>query len=155
VATTLLLSSPSHPPLPSLPMTALASGAPVDLTQVAPGQPLVVNLWATWCAPCRREMPVLAAAQQDEAAQQTGVRILFVNQGDDEAAIRRFLTEHGWALRDVLLDRGSSLGPAVGSQGLPTTLFYDAQGRQVAAHMGVLNAAALELQLRQLRPLRQ
>lgn len=149
-AATLLLSPNDHPPLPSLPMTDLASGATVNLAQVAPGQPVVVNLWATWCAPCRREMPVLAAAQRHE----TAVRFLFVNQGDDAAAIRTYLVEHGWALRDVLLDGTASLGPAVGSQGLPTTLFYDAQGQQVAAHMGVLNAAALELQLRKLRPLR-
>ena len=45
-----------------------------------------------------------------------------------------------------------ALGPAVGSRGLPTTLFYDAQGRQGHAHFGVLNAAALESRLRQLRP---
>lgn len=153
-AAMLLLSAPDHPPLPNLAMATLEGSTTVDLAQVAPGQPVVVNLWATWCAPCRREMPVLAAAQQHEMAQATGVRFLFVNQGDDEASVRAFLGQHGWALHDVLLDRASRLGPAVGSQGLPTTLFYDAQGRQVAAHMGVLNAAALELQLRKLRPFR-
>lgn len=146
---TLLLSPHDPPALPSLPLTELASGATVNLAQVAPGQPVVVNLWATWCAPCRREMPVLAAAQRHE----TAVRFLFVNQGDDAQSINTYLSEHHWALRDVLLDRSASLGPAVGSSGLPTTLFYDAQGQQVAAHMGVLNAAALELQLRRLRPL--
>jgi hypothetical protein len=68
--------------------------------------------------------------------------------------VRDYLDGQGLTLGDVLLDAGSTLGPAVGSRGLPTTLFYDAQGRQVDAHMGVLNAAALESRLRQLRAIR-
>jgi hypothetical protein len=51
----------------------------------------------------------------------------------------------------VLLDPGSRLGPAVGSRGLPTTLFYDAHGQLVDAHFGVLDAPALERCLRALR----
>jgi hypothetical protein len=51
----------------------------------------------------------------------------------------------------VLLDPGSALGPAVGSSGLPTTLFYDSEGRLQGSHLGVLNAAALEARLRALR----
>ena len=57
-------------------------------------------------------------------------------------------------LKEVLLDAGSKLGPAIGSRGLPTTVFYDARGRQVDAHVGVLNAAALESRLRALRAAR-
>lgn len=68
--------------------------------------------------------------------------------------MRAYLTARGLLLREVLMDRGSKLGPAVGSRGLPTTLFYDAQGRLVDAHFGVLNAAALEGRLRQLRTVR-
>lgn len=92
-------------------------------------------------------MPLLAAAQQRE----TGVGFLFVNQGESASAVRSYLTDQGLPLREVLLDPASALGPAVGSRGLPTTLFYDAQGWQVDAHFGVLNAAALENRLRALR----
>jgi hypothetical protein len=95
-------------------------------------------------------MPMLAAAQQREPA----VGFLFVNQGESESAVRAYLTDQGLPLREVLLDAGSKLGSAVGSRGLPTTMFYDAQGRQVDAHFGVLNAAALEGRLRQLRATR-
>lgn len=90
---------------------------------------------------------MLAAAQQRDG----GVGFLFVNQGESANAVRSYMREQGLPLRDVLLDPGSALGPAIGSRGLPTTLFYDAQGQQVDAHFGVLNAAALESRLRRLR----
>ena len=96
------------------------------------------------------EMPMLAAAQQHE----TVVGFLFVNQGESDSAVRAYLTDQGLPLREVLLDPHSRLGPAVGSRGLPTTLFYDARGRQVDAHFGVLTAAALQARLRALRAAR-
>jgi len=92
-------------------------------------------------------MPTLAEAQQREAA----VGFLFVNQGESEATVRTYLASLRAPLREVLLDPGSTLGPAVGSRGLPTTLFYDARGQLVDAHFGVLNAPALESRLRAMR----
>jgi thiol-disulfide isomerase/thioredoxin len=135
------------PALPSLALTELESGSTVDLAQAAQGRPVVVNLWASWCGPCRQEMPLLADAQRNEAR----IGFLFVNQGETAAAVRHYMSTQKLPLREVLLDTGSRLGPAVGSGGLPTTLFYDAQGRRVDAHFGVLNAAALESRLRALR----
>jgi hypothetical protein len=95
-------------------------------------------------------MPVLADAQ----ARQPAIGFLFVNQGESAAAVLSYLRAEKLALREVLLDGGSALGPAVGSRGLPTTLFYDAQGRLVDAHVGALHAAALEGRLRRLQPQR-
>lgn len=133
--------------LPALALVDQAGGAPLTLAQAAHGRPAVVVLWASWCAPCREEMPLLAAAQQREA----GVRFLFINQGETEATVQRYLAGLPFTLQNVLRDERSALGPAVGSPGLPTTVFYDARGRQVDAHFGMLNAAALAARLWPLR----
>lgn len=133
--------------VPDVTLTALDGGATQQLPDALAGRPAVVNLWATWCGPCRVEMPVLAQAQQRHGE----VRFLFVNQGESAAAVQAYLRREGLALRDVWLDPGRTLGPAVGSSGLPTTLFFDAQGKRVHAHFGVLNAAALQARLRDLQ----
>ncbi len=132
--------------LPTLSLTSLA-GDPVKLAALADGKPMVVNLWASWCPPCRREMPVLAAAQQRE----TGVNFVFVNQGEDGATAQRYLSEGRLDLANVLLDPGAALGREVGSGALPTTLFYDASGRLADTHMGELSAASLASKLSPLR----
>lgn len=138
----------------TMPMTVLSTlegGRPVDLRTAAAGRPVVVNLWASWCGPCRQEMPTLAEAQRREST----VGFLVVNQGESEPVIRAYLAGLGLPLREVLLDPSSKLGPAVGSQGLPTTLFYNASGLLVDAHFGVLNPAALEARLQALRASRK
>ncbi len=134
-----------QPPLPNVPLTTLA-GVPTDLTTQAAGKPAVVNLWATWCGPCRREMPVLAAAQKKE----TGVRFIFVNQGEDGPTAQGYLDSGRLDLANVLLDPTTRLGHAVGSGSLPTTLFYDASGQLVDTHLGQLSAASLASKLRRL-----
>jgi thiol-disulfide isomerase/thioredoxin len=134
------------PLLPAVAVTEFPGGRATTLDRLLDGRPLVVNLWASWCGPCRAEMPMLAEAQRRE----TGVRFLFVNQGESAAAVQAWLQREGLALQDLWLDAASALGPAVGSQGLPTTLFLDAQGRRVDAHFGVLNDAALRVRLKAL-----
>jgi len=132
--------------LPKVSLTTLA-GEPADLAKLAGGKPMVVNLWATWCAPCRREMPLLAAAQKQEP----GVRFVFANQGENAVTAERYLTEARLLLDNVLLDSGARFGRLAGSMSLPTTFFYDADGRLIDTHLGQLSAASLASKLDRLR----
>ncbi len=125
----------------------LLSGESTNLAALADGKPMVVNLWASWCPPCRREMPVLAAAQQRE----TGISFVFANQGENAATVQRYLSASRLDLANVLLDHDTRLGFVAGSGTLPLTLFYDASGRLVATHLGALSAASLASKLNPLR----
>ena len=122
----------------------LLDGTPIALAEVADNKPMVVNLWASWCPPCIREMPVLEKAQQNNP----DVTFVFVNQGEQSETITRFMGEHKLSLQNVLTDTSASLGRTTGSQALPTTLFYDANGQQVNAHLGELSHASLAHNLR-------
>eukprot|EP01133_Synstelium_polycarpum_P018732 gene18732-22403_t len=134
----------------ALPAVALQTldGTSTSLAALAGGKPMVVNLWASWCPPCRREMPVLAAAQQARA----DVVVVYANQREDAAAIDAFLAPSGLALRNVVLDGEAALGKAAASSALPTTLFYDAQGRLVDTHLGELSDASLASKLQKIAP---
>lgn len=138
-------TQPANPPLPDIALQHL-DGTPVRLARYA-GTPVVVNLWATWCPPCRREMPAMAAAQRANP----DLAFVFVNAGEDAQAVRRYLEAAGLQLPNVLLDARRALGPAVGAAGYPTTLFYDRQGVLAARHMGELSRPTLDEQLANLR----
>ena len=135
-----------RPVWPDAPLHALVDGRSLTLADAAQGRPAVVNVWASWCGPCRQEMPDLAAAQQRE----TRVAFVFVNLSENEDTVRSFLAGRRLDLRNVLLDPHGVITRAVGSAGVPTTLFYDARGRLVDTHVGVLNAAALDGRVRDL-----
>lgn len=140
-----MLSMAKRAPPPPLPLATLA-GTSTTLAALSGGKPMVVNLWASWCPPCRREMPVLAAAQQAD----NGVVFVFVNQGENAATVAHYLTAESFALANVLLDGPAQLGKAIGSSALPTTLFYDASGGLVDIHLGALSAATLASKLQRL-----
>lgn len=121
----------------------------VKVSQLAAGKPAVVNLWATWCPPCRHEMPVLQAAQ----AHRTDVSFIFVNQGESVSTVARFLDVARLAtLQNVVFDRSSASLASLDSAGLPGTFFFDANGRLVDRHLGALSDATLAAKLDLLVP---
>jgi thiol-disulfide isomerase/thioredoxin len=124
-----------------LPGSRLADsdGAPITLVQYQ-GQPMVVNLWATWCPPCRREMPALVAAQKARP----DVRFIYLNQGETPAMTASFLGAAGVNPADVLYDPEGHVARQVGAMAYPTTLLYGADGRLLGSHLGELSPASLE-----------
>lgn len=97
----------SAPPLPALALATLDE-KPVVLNSYI-GRPVVLNLWASWCPPCRREMPVFEQAQ----AQYPEIAFVMVNQGESAQQARAFLEAQGLQLKDVLLDPASQTMQAV------------------------------------------
>ncbi|PHV13208.1 TlpA family protein disulfide reductase [Chitinimonas sp. BJB300] len=106
------------------------------------GKPMVLNFWATWCAPCREEMPEFVETQKA-----LGDKVRFVGLAiDNPADVQKFVKELGIAY-PVLVGEQTALelmraeGNNIGA--LPFTLIYDAQGNKVAAHAGRLDKKML------------
>ena len=116
------------------------------------GKVVLLNFWATWCPPCVREMPVLHQAQVSNPA----VNFVFVNQGEGAARVSAWLNARNLLLRNVVLDSRGQMPAAFNQRGLPTTLFFDAEGRLVSTRTGELSAASLAEKLEEIsgpRPL--
>ena len=100
------------------------------------GRPLVLNFWATWCAPCVREMPTLDRFRRQYAARGWQVVGLAIDRAD---AVKEFLarTPVGFPVALAGLD-GAELARQLGNDrgGLPFTAVFDASGRQVERHLG-------------------
>lgn len=140
------LQAGSHPPLSTATLHTLDGGA-TTLAMLA-GQPMVINLWATWCGPCRSEMPMLVAASHKTP----GVRFVFVAQGEPAAAVQTFLQQEKLAPQHVLLDADNVLSRDYRAPGYPTTLFVGADGRLRDLQVGPLSRATLAEHLQRITP---
>ena len=138
--------APPQPPMPDV-MVRRLDGSEVALRSLA-DRPLVVNLWATWCPPCRREMPAMQAAQRANP----DIGFVFVNQGESAAIVRRYLSTQQLQLQNVVIDPAGQLAARTGAAGYPTTLFYSADGKLRLRHVGELSEATLRDKLATLRP---
>ena len=125
--------------LPPLTLACLGPGPDVGLRQLT-GRPTLVNLWATWCGPCREEMPMLQEAYARHAEQ---VRFLGVDVQDDPEAARWFLAEHDIDYPHAV-DPDGELLRQLGVRGLPGTLALDADGHVVDRSVGQLSGGELQ-----------
>lgn len=134
----LALALPS--PAMTLPDMALKrlDGGTLALSSLK-GKPVVLNIWASWCGPCRREMPVLQQAQKAHP----DIAFVFVNQEETPEVIRAYLGQEHIALANVVLDERRVLAKALGSKALPTTYFISARGELRGRRTGELSAATL------------
>ncbi|MEN2786898.1 prolipoprotein diacylglyceryl transferase family protein [Sphingomonas qilianensis] len=139
VAATQLMVDDKATPLPRGLVAYTIDGAPIAIDTLR-GKPFVINLWATWCGPCQREMPMLVRA----AAARPAVPILFIDQGETPDTVTAFLTAKGLASPSVLIDRSQDFGRVAGSRALPTTLFVARDGMIRAHHAGEISRAALD-----------
>jgi thiol-disulfide isomerase/thioredoxin len=97
--------------------------------------PLLVSLWAVWCQPCKRELPVL----QDISRQREDLAILAVNIGDDPETITSFLVENGLSI-PVAIDNNGALLEALDAATVPVTVLFDTNGKVLWSHLGVVSA---------------
>ena len=105
------------------------------------GHPVVVNAWASWCPPCRQELPLFAGASAHFGKH---VAFLGLDVNDETAPARRFLAAHPVSYPSYFDDGGHAAAWLGRFVGLPTTVFLDASGRVVATHAGqYTNAATL------------
>ena len=92
------------------------------------GKPLLVNLWATWCAPCIAEMPTLDAL----AGRENGLQVLAVSQDmDGKDKVDAFFAKRAFARLEPYIDPKLALMMELKVDTLPTTILYDAEGREV------------------------
>ncbi|NTU77878.1 MAG: TlpA family protein disulfide reductase [Chloroflexales bacterium] len=110
------------------------------------GQPAVLNFWATWCGPCREEIPNLE--QASAAYQGQGVRFLAITD-ELRPEVRSFMSDIDMSL-PVYFDNGGRAGKRYQVQSIPTTFFLDSEGYIIARHSGALSAAQLTRYLERL-----
>lgn len=133
---------------PDLSGTTL-SGGRFDLVDHLRGHVTLVNVWASWCEPCRREMPTLVQAA---AAKGAGLRVVGIDEHDNASSARSFSASVG-ATYPSLVDtdgRLLSLLPMLPQSAVPSSVFIDARGRVAARVIGPITAQQLAAVLRQL-----
>lgn len=134
-------------PAPAFTLTTL-EGNELQLADLH-GQAVVLNFWASWCGPCRAEMPELEQAFQEYREQ--GLIVLGVNQGEDPATVRGFLQQLGLSF-PVVLDQQLQVSQLYHVNSLPSTFFIDRNGIIRDQVIGQMNTALLSERLRSIYP---
>lgn len=135
-------STPSTDAGPDLPAI---DGAGIRQVLEKLDQPAVVNVWASWCMPCRSEAPLIARAQ----AKRTDVKFIGVDVEDNQTAAKDFISEFGLDF-DQYFDSNRTVPAELGGFGTPITYFVAPGGNVIEIHSGVLDERTLALMLDEL-----
>jgi cytochrome c biogenesis protein CcmG/thiol:disulfide interchange protein DsbE len=124
----------------------LAPTTPADVRQLlaASDQPVVLNVWASWCAPCRSEAPLLRSAHTEYG---DVVTFLGIDVRDSQDGARSFIAEFGLEGFTHLFDASGAVPDDLGGFGVPLTFFFAPGGELVAMHSGVIDERTLALQI--------
>lgn len=135
---------PRGEPAPELELATL-DGTAVDLARIAGDNELVVvNFWATWCQPCRIEMPQLERLYAEYGEQ--GLEVLAIS-AEDRATVETFLAAHPYSF-PILLDPDGVVTRRYGVEAIPTTVMVDTDGHVIRTRTGV--SPVLEAEIRAL-----
>jgi cytochrome c biogenesis protein CcmG/thiol:disulfide interchange protein DsbE len=124
--------------VPDLTLPTLAEGQPVALRQAAADGPVIVNFFASWCAPCEIEHPVLMGLKGEK------VRVIGVAYKDAPPNTQALLTRLGDPYAQVLVDRDGRAGVEFGVTGVPESYVVARGGKVIAKHTGPLSEADAE-----------
>jgi thiol-disulfide isomerase/thioredoxin len=102
----------------------------------AKGKPLLVNLWASWCAPCVKELPTLDALSRKPGAPKV---IAVSEDAGNRTSVEAFLESHKITDLEAWRDPKMSLSSALHVQVMPTTVYYDASGKELWRYVGDLD----------------
>lgn len=117
------------------------TGQGLDVALQRSGNPAVVNVWASWCGPCRAEAPLLTAAHGEYGDR---VDFIGIDVQDNQADAKNFIEEFGLDFTHYF-DRDRSVPEFYGGFGTPMTFFFDSAGTLVDTHLGVIDERALAL----------
>ena len=129
-------------PAPEFSLPRLLTAETLDVDNLKGDGPVVVNFWASWCAPCRIEHPELVRLARD------GVRVIGINYKNEPEKARAFLTKLGNPFQAVGVDESGRTGIDFGVAALPETFVLDAQGTIVYKHVGPINPGELDGKIR-------